>query len=176
MADEYVKLFQYGSNMNPGRLNDKTRLDNAARPLGVARLDGHGIRFDLYSRGNGCGVSDIVKSPEEHVLGVLFDVPRHLVIAPPGQLSKMDEIEGVRLDGTGNYRRVEVVVTFNGAPVPAYTYVGTDAGRARFRSRTPDEQKVSVAYFSHLEAGAARFNLDQSYRHYLKSMAGPLRP
>jgi hypothetical protein len=52
MPDQYVKLFQYGSNMDPDRLNARERLDGAAIAFGVARLEGWGIRFDLYSTVN----------------------------------------------------------------------------------------------------------------------------
>jgi hypothetical protein len=102
MPRGYLKVFQYGSNMNAERLNCPERLNGKARVVGVARLEGYGIRFDLYSRRNRCGVTDIVKAVNEHVLGVLYDVPIRLVVAPEGKQSKMDEFEGARSDGTGN--------------------------------------------------------------------------
>jgi len=49
MKRRSVRLFQYGSNMDPDRLNSGKRLNEAAEPVGVARLDRWGIRFDLYS-------------------------------------------------------------------------------------------------------------------------------
>src|SRR6476661_1911650 len=153
MPDQSVKLFQYGSNMDPECLNAPERLDGAAIVCGVARLEGWGIRFDLYSINNRCGVTDIVQSAQEYVLGILYDLPMSLVIAEGQHRSRMDEIEGARPDGNGNYQRISVTVAFQGK-TSALTYVGTRAGRERFAARTPQEQRVSVQYFKYLENGA----------------------
>jgi gamma-glutamylcyclotransferase (GGCT)/AIG2-like uncharacterized protein YtfP len=155
--------------MNPDRLNHADRLNDEAKTLGIAHLDDWGIRFDLFSTGNGCGVTDMVESSQEYVLGILYDVPTRL-------LPRMDQFEGVRPDGTGNYRRQIVHVRFDGKSVPATTYIGTPAGRERFARRTKEEQRVSAAYFSHLETGAEKFNFPKEYRAYLRAKAGPLRP
>jgi hypothetical protein len=45
---EIVFLFQYGSNMSSTRLNSTDRLDGAARKVGPAKLEGWGIRFELF--------------------------------------------------------------------------------------------------------------------------------
>jgi hypothetical protein len=58
--------------MSPERLNHFDRLNGRAKVLGVARLDGWGVRFDLFSRRNACVLANIVESRGEHVLGVLF--------------------------------------------------------------------------------------------------------
>jgi Gamma-glutamyl cyclotransferase, AIG2-like len=157
MPRGYLKVFQYGSNMNAERLNSGKRLNDKARVVGVARLDGHGVRFDLYSTTNRCGVTDIVAAGDEHVLGVLYDIPIRLVIAPPGRRSKMDTIEGAQPDGTGNYKRVRLRVVMDGQDIDAVTYVGTGAGRRRFARRTSEEQRVSDNYFGHLVRGAQTF-------------------
>ena len=68
MPRGYLKVFQYGSNMNAERLNCPERLNGKARVVGVARLEGYGIRFDLYSQTNKCGVTHIVRAANEHVL------------------------------------------------------------------------------------------------------------
>src|ERR1700686_518737 len=96
MPKGYVRVFQYGSNMNPARLNSPERLNNKAKKPRVARLDGRGIRFDIYSECNGCGVTDIRESASEYVLGVLYDVPVRLVVPVAGGRSRMDEIEGAK--------------------------------------------------------------------------------
>jgi Gamma-glutamyl cyclotransferase, AIG2-like len=129
MPRGYLKVFQYGSNMNAERINSPERLDGKTRVAGVARLDGYGIRFDLYSIRNGCGVTDIAKAANEHVLGVLYEVPIRLVVAPAGRQSKMDEFEGACSNGTGNYLRIRLSVVMGKRNVSAITYIGTDAGR-----------------------------------------------
>jgi hypothetical protein len=172
MPRGYLKVFQYGSNMNVERLNGPERLDGKARVVGVARLDGHGIRFDLYSKCNGCAVTDIASGVNEHVLGVLFEVPIRLVIAPAGRRSKMDEFEGALPNGRGNYRRIHVNVTLSKRRMNAVTYVGTDAGRRRFAQMRPEEQRVSEEYFGHLKLGAQTFKFPREYRAYLEQHAG----
>jgi hypothetical protein len=172
MPRGYLTVFQYGSNMDTEHLNSSERLNGKARVVGVARLDGRGIRFDLYSIKSRCGVTDIVTAVNEHVLGVLYDIPIRLVIAPKGKRSRMDEIEGARPDETGNYRRVAVSVVVGARKIDAVTYVGTDAGRRRFAQKTAEEQRVSDDYFGHLMRGAQTFEFPQEYRRYLERLAG----
>jgi len=163
----HVLLFQYGSNMSAARLNDPARLNGQAMPLSAARLDGWGIRFDLYSKTNESAVTDIVPAPGEHVMGVLFDVPE-------SALALMDKIEGVRPDGTGNYQQAQIEITavLDGERVPAVTYVGTEAGRQRFTMQSADRQAVKAAYFQHVLAGAGQFGFSQEYVIYLRRQAG----
>jgi len=82
--------------MDPDRLNSAGRLGGDARIVGVGRLKGWGIRFDLYSENNQSGVTDIVPSSREHVKGILYQVPYELVFSPRTGRSRMDEIEGRR--------------------------------------------------------------------------------
>ncbi|OFW31982.1 MAG: hypothetical protein A3J28_16185 [Acidobacteria bacterium RIFCSPLOWO2_12_FULL_60_22] len=173
MLRGYVRLFQYGSNMDPNRLNAPDRLRGQAKREGTARLDGWGIRFDLFSKPNGSAVTDIVKSQSEHVLGVVYQVPARLICAPPHVRSRMDCIEGAKLDGTGNYEKQRMSVLLNNRPCLVYTYIGTEPGRRRFRSRSKEDRRVSTIYFEYLMRGARHFPND--YRAYLKQRAGSLK-
>jgi hypothetical protein len=168
-------LFQFGSNMEPVRLNSLRRLGGVARVVGVARLDRWGIRFDLYSSNNETGVTDIVLSKREHVLGVLYEVPYRTVVAPRGHRSPMEKIEGARLGRKSNYKRQRILVRSNGKTVEARTYVGTAPGRKRFLRRSPNERRVSQAYFGYLLSGARQFRLPKSYVAYLRRQAGTLK-
>jgi len=173
MPRGYVRLFQYGSNMDPGRLNGPKRLRGRASHEGTARLDGWGIRFDLFSKCNGGAVTDIVKSQSEHVLGVVYQVPARLICAPRDVRSRMDCIEGAKLDGTGNYEKQRMSVLLNKRSCLVYTYIGTETGRKRFRSRSEEDRHVSAIYFNYLMRGAKDFPED--YRAYLKQRAGSLK-
>jgi hypothetical protein len=168
-------LFQYGSNMEPDRLNSPDRLDGAARVVGVAHLDHWGIRFDLYSVNNQCGVTDIVSATREHVLGVLYEIPYRLVVAPRGQRSLMDKIEGARRGRLSNYKRQKIWVRSDGENVEAHTYIGTALGRKRFLRHSSEDRRVSEDYFSYLLMGAGRFKLPRSYVSYLRHQAGALK-
>jgi hypothetical protein len=44
----------------------------------------------------------------------------------------MDEYEGARPDGAGNYQRIRVPVYKKSIKMMAIAYVGTEAGRRRF--------------------------------------------
>ncbi|HEV2223487.1 MAG TPA: gamma-glutamylcyclotransferase family protein [Candidatus Acidoferrales bacterium] len=171
MAQRYIILFQYGSNMNPDRLNSKERLDGAAEFIGVAKLPGWGIRFDLYSEGNDCAVTDIVPNKRETVQGALYRVPYRTVIGPRGQRSRMDEIEGAGLGKRSNYKRQKVSVLSHGKRVEARTYIGTVLGRKRFLRRSDDDRRVSEDYFDHLLVGARRFHFSDRYIVYLRKQA-----
>jgi AIG2-like family len=175
MAGRNISLFQYGSNMEPGRLNSSDRLAGVARVIGVACLDHSGIRFDLYSTSNECGVTDVVPSAREHVLGVLYEVPYRLVVAPRGQRSPMDKIEGAGLGRLSNYKRQKIWLRRNGENVEALTYVGTATGRSRFLRQSHQDRRVSRAYFQHLLSGARQFKLPKSYVAYLRRQAGALK-
>src|SRR6266446_3914415 len=110
MAQHYIMLFQYGSNMDPNRLNCADRLDGAAEVIGVARL-------------KSWGVTDIVPSRREHVDGVLYRVPYRKVIAPRGQQSEMDKVEGAGLGERSNYKRQKILVWKDGKKIEARTYI-----------------------------------------------------
>jgi len=165
-------LFQYGSNMDPKRLNSPDRLNSAARDPAVARLQGWGVRFDLYSEGNRCAVTDMIPSAREHVEGVLYRVPYGLVVAPRGQRSRMDIIEGAGLgSGRSNYKRQKICVLRDGKKVEARTYVGTVAGRRRFLRQSVEDRRVSADYFEHVLVGARRFHFSERYIAYLRRQA-----
>jgi hypothetical protein len=170
-----VYLFQYGSNMSSRRLNSAQRLGGAATPIGRARLDGWGIRFDLYSETNKCAVTDIRRSHAEHVWGALFCVPRELVIAPSGR-SRMDEIEGAGKGERSNYRRETIYARRGRYLVQAETYVGTAPARHRFNRASPVKQRVSKKYFAYLIKGSRENRLPKSYVAYLKRQAGGSTP
>jgi hypothetical protein len=172
VAPRYIILFQYGSNMDPNRLNSVDRLHGAAEVIGVGTLKGWGVRFDLYGERAQGGVTDIVPSAREHVDGVLYRVPYRLVVSPRGQRSRMDEIEGAKLGKKSNYKRKKVLVLREGKKVEARTYVGTIAGRNRFLRRSGEDRRVSVDYFGHVLTGARRFELPAKYIAYLRRQAG----
>ena len=73
-SDPTVLLFQYGSNMSSARLNAADRLNGAAMDGHIACLPCHGIRFDLFSVNNDCGVTYIAPSDSETMWGVLSKV------------------------------------------------------------------------------------------------------
>lgn len=161
--------------MDPKRLNSPDRLAGVAHEIGAASLEHWGIRFDLYSAENEYGVTDIVPTAREKVLGALYEVPYRSVIARRGQRSTMDIFEGARRGRLSNYKRQKILVRRNGKNVEARTYLGTAVGRKRFLRQSPEDRRVSKDYFKYLLAGARQFEFPQSYVTYLRRQAGKLK-
>lgn len=94
-----VKIFAYGSNMCTARLRARVP---SARPLGVAALAGHILRFHKRGWRDGSGKGDACRSPEPgaRVWGVVFGID-------PAGKADLDRAEGL---GRG-YDDVEVRVT-----------------------------------------------------------------
>jgi hypothetical protein len=158
--------------MDPNRLNSAKRLNGAAHEIGAARLKGWGVRFDLYGELAQGGVTDIVRSAKEHVEGVLYKVRYRLVVAPRGERSAMDIIEGAGLGKESNYKRKKVLVLRNGREIKARTYVGMVAGRERFLRRSVKDRRVTKDYFGYVLNGAKRFKFSKRYVAYLRRQAG----
>ncbi len=165
-----VLLFQYGSNMSSTRLNGAKRLSGYAKPLGKAKLRGWELTFDIWSTLNESAAADIVPCDDGIVWGVLYDVDRELVIAPKCKLSKMDCIEGVRLDGTGNYKRRPVEIEQDDENVrTACTYLGMDAGRQRFGERC--SAPITREYRSYVLDGAKEHGLPDGHCREIERLA-----
>ncbi len=86
--------FAYGSNMARARL--AARIDDI-RNLGLARLPGHRLSFEQRSEHDGSGKCDASPTghPDDHVIGVLWDIPAE-------QIHVLDGYEGP------GYRRASV--------------------------------------------------------------------
>lgn len=105
------RYFSYGSNMLSGRLKDRCP---SARPLGVAQLSGHELRWHKRSR-DGSGKCDVVPSSNGQVVfGVVYEIVE-------SERADLDRAEGC---GNG-YVRTNVQVNLNGEAVTASTYVAT---------------------------------------------------
>jgi hypothetical protein len=101
--------FAYGSNLHPVRLRLRTP---RARPLGRARLRGHGIRFHKLGR-DGSAKCDAWPSGsrEDQVLGVVYRMARR-------DLRALDRAEDL---GRG-YERVRLTVDLAGRRRAVFTY------------------------------------------------------
>lgn len=86
-------IFQYGSNCDERRLND--RLSGAAKDQGRAQTIGtFDITFDVWSQRNACAASDLVRRSGRHAWGVLYDIPKEWAL-------------GERKDGRKTLERIE---------------------------------------------------------------------
>ncbi len=116
-ADNTVRYFAYGSNLNTQHLSDFLRRHHLApdciTPVGRGRLAGYELCFDYYSVTWSGGALNMRPSPGAFVDGVLFEV------CPEGWMA-LDAKEGA----PSFYARVPVLVKDEqGNQVEAITYV-----------------------------------------------------
>jgi hypothetical protein len=148
-------LFQYGSNTNAARLNDKARLAGAAEDLGRAEtVDEYDLAFNVWSGGNGCAASDLIPVPGtgRHSWGVIYELPAERILGRNCLAGKtMEEIEGRRYEP-------KLVRVRNAA--------GEEVEATTFLVKTRDRSTglcTSAAYVTHIVDGLRAHNIPEEY-------------
>lgn len=110
------RTFAYGSNMLSARIKERCP---SARPLGVAQLPGHELRWHKRSI-DGSGKCDVVPAGVGHaVFGVVYEIDA-------SERAALDQAEGL---GHG-YDQKDAAVILNGEAVTVSIYVATKADPA----------------------------------------------
>lgn len=136
--------FSYGSNMLSSRLRERCP---SARPVGVAELPDHELRWHKRSKDNS-GKCDVVACPGKHIIGVLYR------IEDPDKKA-LDRAEGL---GHG-YEEIEAHVLHDGNNVTATAYQAT----------ATDESLTPYGWYKALViAGAQEHGLPKDYVEQLK--------
>lgn len=141
--------FAYGSNMLVKRITERCR---SARPLGVAELPGHELRWHKRSH-DGSGKCDVIEStvPGANVFGVLYEIPLD-------EKSALDTAEGL---GHGyEERRLEVLHLGQRKVVLAYVATNVDPAL-----------KPYTWYRALVVAGAKEHSLPEAYIEGIQSVA-----
>ncbi|XP_057322478.1 gamma-glutamylcyclotransferase-like [Microplitis mediator] len=151
--------FAYGSNLLSSRLH-------IANPRAVfkdiARLQDYKIDFLGFSKAwSGC-VGTIVKSPNSHVWGVIWEIPNE-------DLINLDRQEGVDV---GYYKPINVNVTnSDGKIYNCRTYQQpTDPDPIVELNQLPDDRQPSLAYLKVIIHGAQDHHLPNDYVEFLKNI------
>lgn len=132
------KYFAYGSCVNIGELRKSLEYDEHMEDphiCGVGILDGHRLAFTRMSTNWQGGVLDIVESPTDYVLGLVYEMAEE-------DISKLDNREGA----PRCYRRVEnlkIALGHEEVAVFSYTVVNKELG----------EIEPSAAYFDKVYEG-----------------------
>lgn len=144
--------FAYGSNMCSAWLQ---RRCSSAKPIGVAELSGHELRWHKRSK-DGSGKCDISRSERQRVLGVLY------------QIDEADKRDLDRAEGLGNgYAEIDVDLLVDGNHVSAKAYQAT----------AKDEALQPYSWYKALVvAGAKENGLPESYVEQLISSASQEDP
>jgi len=143
-----VKLFQYGSNMNKERLEDRI---GEVQDIGKCVLSGYELVFDLWSNTNACAAANVRKNNNAFVIGRLYEVTEE-------QLAMLDSIEGK------NYERK----LFSTGVV---TYVGKE-GRVDKSAVKKSSQEMQEKYVRHILKGCREVSAGKEYMHSVYRVAG----
>jgi len=134
------KYFAYGSCTNFESFKETLRnaeCEDKFHVCGVGKLNGYRLAFTKHSFKWGGGVLDIIESPGDYVLGVVYEIPEEAVQA-------IDAREGA----PKHYRRIEgVKVELGSEQTEVFTYTVTD--------KKPNEIKPSEEYFKAVYEGMA---------------------
>jgi hypothetical protein len=109
---EPVVYFAYGSNMSTARLRKRMP---SCKPLGIATLPGHALRFHKRSRDKSGKCNAFASGNGHSVIGVLFSFD-------PAERAKLDEAEGV---GSGYEHAMVTVINDIGRRRKVLTYLAT---------------------------------------------------
>lgn len=122
------------------------------KELGIAHLNDYRLAFTRKSTNWDAGVLDVIPSPGDQVIGVLYE------ISEEGQ-SRLRRREGY----PKCYSEETIMVTFDGAPCPCITYMVVDKADKEFE---PSEEYLQIV----LE-GIEEHGLAEGYRKRLRSSA-----
>ena len=113
VPSEPAEYFAYGSNMATARLRERMP---SAKPLGVATLPGHALRFHKRSKDKSAKCNALASSDGDSVVfGVLFSFD-------PAERGKLDAAEGA---GKGYDARIVTVVNHKGRRRKVLTYLAS---------------------------------------------------
>jgi cation transport regulator ChaC len=148
---EPVVYFAYGSNMSTARLRKRMP---SCKPLGVATLPGHALRFHKRSRDMSGKCNAFASGNNNSVIGVLFSFD-------PAERAKLDEAEGI---GAGYEHEMVTVINENGRRRKVLTYVATP-------DYIDDGLKPYAWYKDFVLAGAREHGLPPEYiAEYIQSV------
>lgn len=163
-----AKVFQYGSNMQIGRLNAANRLDGSATLIGVVHtVQKFDFDFTIWSKTNNCAAADIILGGEHNIWGALYEIPDERVfrdLAKEHQLRSLDQIEG---EGY-NYERIKIDLSDSSEERisgDVYTYIAKLSKR-RFDLCTSKE------YSDHILKGLFELEASADYVDYIRSRIG----
>lgn len=141
---EPAEYFAYGSNMATARLRGRIL---SAKPLGVATLRGHALRFHKRSKDKSAKCNAFATADDDSaVIGVLFSFD-------PAERGKLDAAEGA---GKGYDARVVTVINDKGRRRKVLTYLAA-------QDAIDDSLKPYSWYKDHVLAGGKEHNLPTDY-------------
>jgi AIG2-like family len=150
-SPEHVVYFAYGSNMSTARLSKRMP---SCKPLGIATLPGHVLRFHKRSKDASGKCNASVGANEDGVIGVLFGFD-------PAERAELDKAEGV---GHGYEHATVTVINDKGRRRKVLTYLAS-------ANSIDDRLKPYDWYKDFVLAGAEEHGLPAEYvADYIRSV------
>lgn len=143
------KYFAYGSNMSDEQIAQRCPSHCF---VCVAKLPGYRLAFTRLSTKRGCGVADVVATPDETVWGVVFEMS-------DADMAALDRHEGVHMKPPAYVRKSVQVVSMDGQPLNAITY--------EVFTKAENEHAPNAEYLGLITAGARKWGLPQEYQDAL---------
>ncbi|MCO8030813.1 gamma-glutamylcyclotransferase [Brevundimonas diminuta] len=141
---EPTEYFAYGSNMATARIQKRIP---SAKPMGLAILSGHELRFHKRSKDNSAKCDAFATgNDDDAVVGVLFRFD-------PAERRALDAAEGA---GKGYDARMVTVLNSRGRRRKVLTYLASP-------SAIDNTQKPYTWYKNHVLVGAREHNLPADY-------------
>ncbi len=156
-----MKVFQYGSNCDPKRLNNSSRLNGAATALGKAQtVNNYDLVFDVWSDSNKCAAANFVASGSERAWGILYEISDDRIDRPKGQKGArtLAQIEGKL------YEKTSIEVIHCGQTISACTFIVKE----EFRTLNI---ATSAAYVEHITKGLFQFQVPADYIGHVLDIA-----
>ncbi len=104
--------FAYGSNLDAEQVTSRCGNSGHVRQVSIGYLPNHKLAFTQYYKDWGGGVADVVKSPNDSVWGILYELSREC-------LELLDKYEGYPNDYT---RTKQTIIALDRRAHPAWVY------------------------------------------------------
>lgn len=156
------KYFAYGSCMNEAdfrRSLQRAGLEKDYIILGVTKLSDYRLAFTRYSYGREGGVLDMLPSPGDYVLGIVYEVTDRA-------LKEIDRREGVYV---GAYYRDTVQIQVGDEVVEAYTYFVKDKLEKEI---PPSEEYQNIVYEAMKQASFPDEYIKKYFLDHIKIING----
>lgn len=173
LPQEFVWLFEYGLEMESVFLNSAERLNGAAFLYGPAVLKGYTLMF-AQERQNGQFLGSIVPStqPTAEVWGMLYRVPRRVILHNTGQISLLDRIHSAGTPAS-LFAPIAVTVheTYHEREISCGTYAFTATTRQQLDLLTPIQADSATRLVRRIATLARTQKLPS---HYLRISSQPV--
>ncbi len=173
VANEFLWLFEYGTEMDIASLNSADRLDGLALYYGLAVLKGYQVVFEAIGSPDEQVAATLVHSREQEaeVWGVLYRIPRRMAERNGNEFSQLDK---AHMPGYFEAIKVTVREAYRQRDLECLTYIATTAARQQFRHLPFERQIAAASSVKHLLESARKQKIPAEYLQSLVARIVPV--